>query len=323
MTVLITGGAGYIGSHAAFTLMEAGEAVLVLDNLTTGSRAALDDDVRFVNGNVGDRELVTALLKQYEIETIIHFAGSKTVPESVRDPLLYYRNNTSNSIALIEASIKCGIRHLIFSSTAAVYGNTSNGPVSEDAALQPLSPYGFSKLIVERVLHDVGVAHEMSFVVLRYFNVAGANARVRTDHRRPRERQLIEVAAEAAAGKRNALKVFGSDYPTRDGTCVRDYIHVLDLVHAHIQALHYLRNGNPSVVLNCGYGRGTSVLEVINTAKQLSGRDFKVEMVGRRPGDPPYVVADSTLIRSTLDWKPKYDRLDLIMLDAMQRERRI
>jgi UDP-glucose 4-epimerase len=323
MTVLITGGAGYIGSHAAFTLMEAGEAVLVLDNLTTGSRAALDDDVRFVNGNVGDRELVTALLKQYEIETIIHFAGSKTVPESVRDPLLYYRNNTSNSIALIEASIKCGIRHLIFSSTAAVYGNTSNGPVSEDAALQPLSPYGFSKLIVERVLHDVGVAHEMSFVVLRYFNVAGANARVRTDHRRPRERQLIEVAAEAAAGKRNALKVFGSDYPTRDGTCVRDYIHVLDLVHAHIQALQYLRNGNPSVVLNCGYGRGTSVLEVINTAKQLSGRDFKVEMVGRRPGDPPYVVADSTLIRSTLDWKPKYDRLDLIMLDAMQRERRI
>src|SRR6478736_5710002 len=291
MPVLVTGGAGYIGSHMVLELAETGERVVVLDNLSTGHDWAIPPGVPLVVGDSGDQELVGRLLRDEAVDAIIHFAASIVVPDSVRDPLGYYRNNTVNTRALIECAVQAGVRNFIFSSTAAVYGNPAEIPVTENAPLQPISPYGSSKLMSEVMLRDAGHAHGLSHVILRYFNVAGADPLRRTGQATRAATHLIKVAVETALGLRAKLDVFGDDYPTPDGTCIRDYIHVSDLVQAHLDALRYLRKGGASVTANCGYGRGYSVREVIDTVKQVSGVDFRVDLSPRRPGDPAQIVA--------------------------------
>ena len=282
MTVLVTGGAGYIGSHMVNELLDAGERVVVLDNLSTGLRWAVPANVPLIVGETGDQPLVDKLIREHGMNEIIHFAASIVVPDLVRDPLGYYRNNTANSRALIECAVKGGVRHFIFSSTAAVYGNPAHVPVPEDAPTQPISPYGWSKLMTEIMLRDAGRAHGLNHVILRYFNVAGADPQSRTGQSSPAATHLIKVAVEAALGLRPKMQVFGTDYPTPDGTCIRDYIHVSDLTRAHSDALRHLRSGGSSLTLNCGYGHGFSVLEVIDTVKRVSGADFKVELAPRR-----------------------------------------
>src|SRR5277367_2474496 len=321
MTVLVTGGAGYIGSQMVNELSDAGERVVVLDNLSTGHRWAVPDGVPLIVGETGDQPLVSRLIREHNVSEIIHFAASIVVPDSVRDPLGYYRNNTANSRALIECAVKTGVRHFIFSSTAAVYGNPATIPVSEDAPTQPISPYGWSKLMTEIMLGDAGRAHGLTHVILRYFNVAGADPQNRTGQSSPAATHLIKVAAETALGLRPKLQIFGTDYPTPDGTCIRDYIHVSDLSRAHSDALRYLRSGAPSLTLNCGYGHGFSVLEVIEMVKRVSGVDFKVEMAPRRPGDSAQIVAASELARSKLGWRPRYDDLSTIVSHALAWER--
>jgi UDP-glucose 4-epimerase len=323
MTVLVSGGAGYIGSQMVHDLVDAGESVVVLDNLSTGHRWAVADSVPLVVGETGDQPLVTQLIREHGIEAIIHFAASIVVPESVRDPLGYYRNNTVNSRALIECAVKCGVRSFIFSSTAAVYGNPSSVPVSEDSPTIPVSPYGWSKLMTEIMLRDASSAHELRHVVLRYFNVAGADPRGRTGLSSANATHLIKVAVEAALGLRPKLDVFGTDYPTPDGTCIRDYIHVSDLTRAHSEALRYLRSGGASLRLNCGYGHGFSVLEVIEAVKRVSGVAFKVEYAPRREGDPVRIIADSRRLRSMLDWKPRFDDIATIVGHALDWERKL
>jgi UDP-glucose 4-epimerase len=323
MTVLVTGGAGYIGSHMVHALVDAGERVVVLDNLTTGFDWALAKGVPLVIGETGDQPRVAALLAEHRVDAIIHFAASIVVPDSVADPLGYYRNNTVNSRALIETAVKGGVRHFIFSSTAAVYGNPEHVPVREDDPTIPMSPYGSSKLMTEIMLRDAGVAHDLRHVILRYFNVAGADPLGRTGQSTKGATHLIKVAVETALGSRPRMNVFGTDYPTPDGTCIRDYIHVSDLVRAHLDALNYLRAGGASVTLNCGYGRGFSVLEVIETVKRVSGVDFKVEIVDRRAGDPAQIVAASDRARSTLQWQPQFDNLDTIVTHALAWERKL
>jgi len=317
MTVLVTGGAGYIGSHMVHALVDAGERVVVLDNLTTGFDWAVAPGASLVIGETGDQLCVAALIAEHHIDAVIHFAASTVVPESLRDPLGYYRNNTVNSRALIETAVKQGVRHFIFSSTAAVYGNPKRLPVREDDATAPMSPYGSSKLMTEIMLRDAGSAYGLRHVILRYFNVAGADPLGRTGQSTRRATHLIKVAVEAALGLRPKLEVFGADYPTPDGTCIRDYIHVCDLVRAHSDALAYLRGGGESTTLNCGYGRGFSVREVIDTVKQVSGVDFKVEFTGRRAGDPANIVAASDLVRSTLKWQPRFHDLQTIVTHAL------
>ncbi len=323
MTVLVTGGAGYIGSHMVRELVDAGERVVVLDNLSTGFAWLVPQGVPLVVGDSGDQDLVAGLIRQHPVEAIIHFAASIVVPDSVRDPLAYYRNNTVNSRALFECAVKNGVRHVIFSSTAAVYGNTTEAPVNEDAPTQPISPYGWSKLMSEIMLRDAGRAHSLGHVILRYFNVAGADPRCRTGQSGKASTHLIKVAVETALGLRPKIEVFGSDYPTPDGSCIRDYIHVSDLTRAHSDALRYLRSGAPSVTLNCGYGHGYSVFEVIDTIKRVSGADFKVEMAPRREGDPARIVADSQKIRATLGWQPRFDDLSTIAAHALAWEREL
>jgi UDP-glucose 4-epimerase len=323
MTVLVTGGAGYIGSHTVHELADAGERVVVLDNLSTGFLSALPDPAMAVGGDVGDQALVASLIDTHGIDAIIHFAGSIVVPESVRDPLGYYRNNTVNSRALIEAAVKGGVRHFIFSSTAAVYGNPARVPVAEDAPLAPVSPYGWSKLMTEVMLRDTAAAHGLRHVILRYFNVAGADPKGRTGQSTPDATHLIKVAVQAALGLRERLDVFGTDYPTPDGTCIRDYIHVTDLARAHRAALGHLRNGGDSVTLNCGYGRGYSVLQVIDAVKRAVGRDLPVRLVERRAGDPAAIVAAADRIRALLHWAPELDNLDTIVGHALAWERRL
>jgi len=323
MTILVTGGAGYIGSHMVHELNDAGEPVVVLDNLSTGFRFLVPGKVPFVVGSTGDRKLVEETIARHRVEAIIHFAASIVVPDSVADPLGYYSNNTMNTCALLDVAIKAGVRQFIFSSTAAVYGNAETVPVREDAPTAPISPYGTSKLMSEIMLHDAGKAHGLRFVVLRYFNVAGADPRLRTGQSTPQATHLIKVASEVAVGKRAKIDVYGTDYPTPDGTCVRDYIHVSDLARAHSAALAYLRRGGTSATFNCGYGRGASVFEVIDAVKRVSGRDFPVEIAGRRPGDPPALVADVSRIRATLDWHPQFDNLDTIVGHALAWERRL
>jgi UDP-glucose 4-epimerase len=317
MTVLVTGGAGYIGSHMVHALLDAGERVVVLDNLTTGFDWAVAPGASLVIGETGDQSCVAALIAEHLIDVVIHFAASTVVPDSLRDPLGYYRNNTANSRALIETAVKQGVRHFIFSSTAAVYGDPKRVPVREDDATAPMSPYGSSKLMTEIMLRDAGSAHGLRHVILRYFNVAGADPLGRTGQSTRRATHLIKVAVEAALGRRPKLEVFGADYPTPDGTCIRDYIHVCDLVRAHSDALAYLRGGGESATLNCGYGRGFSVREVIDTVKQVSGVDFKVEFAGRRAGDPANIVAASDLLRSTLKWQPRFHDLQTIVTHAL------
>ncbi len=323
MTILVTGGAGYIGSQMVHELVDAGERVVVLDNLSTGHRWAVAEGVPLIIGETGDQALVSRLLREHGIETIIHFAASTVVPDSVRDPLGYYRNNTANSRALIECAVACRVRHFIFSSTAAVYGNPAVIPVPEDAPTLPISPYGWSKLMTEIMLRDAGRAHNLAHVILRYFNVAGADPRGRTGQSSPNATHLIKVAAEAALGLRSKLEVFGTDYPTPDGTCVRDYIHVSDLTGAHSRALRYLRSGGTSLTLNCGYGRGFSVLDVIGTMKRMSGVDFKVEYAPRRNGDCAQIVAGSEQIRAVLGWQPRFDDLTTIAAHALDWEREL
>jgi UDP-glucose 4-epimerase len=321
MTVLITGGAGYIGSHMVHALVDAGERVVVLDNLTTGFDWAVAPGATLVIGDSGDQARVTALISEHRVDAIIHFAASIVVPESVRDPLGYYRNNTVNSRALIETAVKQGVRHFVFSSTAAVYGNATRMPVREDDPTVPTSPYGSSKLMTEIMLRDAGTAHGLRHVILRYFNVAGADPHGRTGQSTKGATHLIKVAVEAALGLRPKVDVFGTDYPTPDGTCIRDYIHVSDLVAAHFDSLAYLRGGGASTTLNCGYGRGFSVLEVIDTVKRVSGIDFKLERADRRPGDPAQIVADSTRARALLDWQPQFNDLETIVAHALAWER--
>ena len=323
MTILVTGGAGYIGSHMVHTLADAGESVVVLDNLSTGFEWAVPKGVPLVLGETGDPLRVAALIAEHRVDAIIHFAASIVVPDSVRDPLGYYRNNTMNSRSLLEVAVNSGVRQFIFSSTAAVYGNPEQVPVSEDATLTPMSPYGSSKLMTEVMLKDVGVAYGLKYVILRYFNVAGADPAQRTGQSTVGATHLIKVAVEAALGKRQKLDVYGTDYNTPDGTCVRDYIHVMDLANAHMASLSHLRGGGDSATFNCGYGHGYSVLEVIDAVKRVSGRDFKVELAPRRPGDPAMIVADSARIRAQLGWAPRLDNLDTIVEHAVAWERRL
>jgi UDP-glucose 4-epimerase len=323
MTVLVTGGAGYIGSHMVHALVDAGERVVVLDNLASGFDWAVAQGASLVIGDVGDQPRVAALIAEHKVDAIIHFAASVVVPDSVRDPLGYYRNNTVNSRALIETAVKGGVRHFIFSSTAAVYGNPERVPVREDDATVPTSPYGSSKLMTEIMLRDAGSAHGLRHMILRYFNVAGADPLGRTGHSTKGATHLIKVSIETVLGLRPKVDVFGTDYPTPDGTCIRDYIHVSDLVSAHSEALGYLRGGGVSATINCGYGRGFSVLEVINTVKQVSGVDFKVEFAGRRAGDPAQVVAASDRARSLLKWQPHFDDLETIVCHALAWERKL
>src|SRR5258708_2781382 len=322
MTILVTGGAGYIGSHMVHALVDAGESIVVLDNLSAGFDGAVPKAVPLVVGETGDQTRVAALIAEHGVDAIIHFAASMVVPDSVADPLGYYRNNTVNSRALIETAVKSGIRHFIFSSTAAVYGNPLRVPINEDDATIPMSPYGSSKLMTEIMLRDAGAAHGLSYLILRYFNVAGADPSMRTGQSTKGATHLIKVAVETALGLRPMIEVFGMDYQTPDGTCIRDYIHVSDLVRAHSDALRHLRGGGASVTLNCGYGRGFSVLDVIDTVKRASGVDFKVVTSGRRPGDPAAIVADSSRIRALLGWAPRFDDLETIVGHALKWERR-
>jgi UDP-glucose 4-epimerase len=323
MTVLVTGGAGYIGSHMVHALLDAGERVVVLDNLSTGFDWAVAAAAPLVVGGSGDQTLIGGIIRDHDVDAIIHFAASIVVPDSVRDPLGYYRNNTVNTRALIECAIEHGARHFIFSSTAAVYGNPVEIPVREDAPTMPISPYGWSKLMTEIMLRDAGRAHELSHAILRYFNVAGADPQGRTGQSTAGATHLIKVAVETALGLRDELNVFGTDYPTIDGTCIRDYIHVADLVLAHLAALRALRSGAPSTTLNCGYGHGFSVREVIDAVKRVSGVDFRVKNAPRRAGDAAMVVADTAQIRNALAWRPQYDDLAMIVRDALAWERKL
>jgi UDP-glucose 4-epimerase len=323
MTILVTGGAGYIGSHMVHALRDAGEDVVVLDNLSTGRRSAIPSGVPLVIGDTGDESGVTSLMRKYRPEAIIHFAASIIVPDSVRDPLAYYRNNTANSRTLLAAAVEANVRHFIFSSTAAVYGNPVEVPVSEDATPMPMSPYGASKLMTEMMLRDASAAYGIGHIILRYFNVAGADPQGRVGQSTPDATHLIKVAVQAAVGLRPHLEVYGTDYPTPDGTCVRDYIHVTDLVRAHSAALAYLRKGGADATLNCGYGQGYSVLDVIGAVKRISGQDFPVRLGPRRPGDPATIVAHADRIRDLLGWSPKLDDLDTIVKHALAWERQL
>jgi UDP-glucose 4-epimerase len=323
MTVLVTGGAGFIGSHMALELLDAGEDVLVLDNLSTGFRWAVPEGAKFIEGDVGDQSLVRGLLQDNDIDAILHFAGSIVVPESVADPLGYYLNNTCKSRSLIACAVETKIPNFIFSSSAAVYGIPKINPVTEDATLEPISPYGSSKLMTETMLRDTAKAHPLRFVALRYFNVAGADPKGRSGQSSAQATHLIKVASETALGMRPRLEVFGTDYETPDGTCIRDYIHVSDLVRAHLDALRYLREGGESIVLNCGYGKGFSVLDVIAAVKKASGKDFPVHMTDRRPGDPAALVAGADRIREVLGWVPQRNNLDTIVEDALSWEKRL
>ncbi|MDB5548649.1 MAG: galE [Tardiphaga sp.] len=323
MTVLVTGGAGYIGSHTVHALVDAGESVVVVDNLSTGFSAFIPEGVPLFIGDAADESLVENVIAAHRVDSIIHFAGSVVVSESMRDPLGYYRNNTMTTRSLLNTAVTCGIRRFIFSSTAAVYGNPDDVPVREDAPTRPLSPYGFSKLMTEIMLHDVAAAHGIDYVALRYFNVAGADPKGRIGLATAGATHLLKIAVEAATGQRAKIDVFGTDYPTPDGSCIRDFIHVSDLADAHRAALSYLRAGGASATLNCGYGRGYSVLESIAAVRRIAGRNFAVRHAERRPGDIMTMVADTSRIRATLDWTPRYDDLDTIATHALAWEQKL
>jgi UDP-glucose 4-epimerase len=306
MSVLITGGAGYIGSHMAHQLVEAGESIVVLDNLSTGVEKNLPRDIAFVRGDIADQALVSGILDRHKVDSVIHFAGSVVVPDSVENPLDYYANNTAAARTLIEACVRHRVPNFIFSSTAAVYGSPPVIPVSEDGPTIPSSPYGRSKLMTEWILQDTAAAHGIKFGILRYFNVAGADPAVRTGQSTPRATHLIKRACQVATGQVARMTIFGTDYETPDGTGVRDYIHVSDLVDIHQCVLQYLRANAASVLLNCGYGRGFSVREVVAAVERISGQRLDVELAPRRPGDLAIVVANTAKLSQVLGWKPKH-----------------
>ena len=323
MTVLVTGGAGYIGSHMVLELADAGEDVVVLDNLVTGFDWAIDGRARFETGHAGDIDNVLRLIEKYSISEIVHFAGSIVVPESVTDPLKYYGNNTATSRNLIEAAVKGGVKHFVFSSTAAVYGMTGLAPVVEDTPLNPMSPYGRSKLMTEWMLADVAAAHDITYGVLRYFNVAGADPGKRSGQSTPQATHLIKVACQAALGQREKMDIFGTDYETPDGTCIRDYIHVTYLIAAHALLLKHLRAGGESTTLNCAYGQGYSVREVVETVRSVSGVNFRAEEGPRRAGDPASITATGEKVRQLLGWVPQHDDLTEIVESAYAWERHL
>ena len=321
MAILVTGGAGYIGGHMVLALLDAGEEVVVLDDLSTGFSWAVASPAIFVRGDMGDQQALAAIFSTYRIDAIAHFAAKIVVPESVANPLLYYLNNMAKARNLIEAAVRADIRQFIFSSTAAVYGEPGINPVNEDTPLQPINPYGRSKLMVEWMLEDVAKAWDFSYVALRYFNVAGADPAGRLGQSTPNATHLIKVAVQAALGLRPGMDVYGTDYPTPDGTCIRDYIQVSDLIAAHLLALSHLRSGGQSLVLNCGYGHGHSVREVVDVVKQVTGVDFEVRLGRRRAGDPAMLVAGADRIRSLLGWTPRHDDLKEIVRQAYAWER--
>ncbi len=320
--ILVTGGAGYIGSHAVLALKDAGWQPVVIDNLVTGFRSAVPNDVPFVEANIGDDVLLQETINQYEIGAILHFAGSVVVPESVSDPLKYYRNNTANSRSLIESAIRAGVRHMIFSSTAATYGIPEESPVREDTPTIPINPYGMSKLMTEYMLRDVAAAHDFNYCALRYFNVAGADPDGRTGQSTAGATHLIKVAVEAALGKRANVSVFGTDFATEDGTGVRDYIHVADLAAAHVIALEALiADPAKSHTLNCGYGHGYSVMQVLDAVDRITNNKLVRVLEGRRAGDPDALISDNRAIVERFGWKPRFDDLDVIVKHALAWER--
>ncbi len=319
--ILVTGGAGYIGSHVVKALGEAGHSVLTYDNLSTGNRwAVLHGEL--VEGDLADRDTLRRVMREFQPAAVMHFAASIVVPESVREPLKYYRNNTANALNLLDVMAEQGIGRFIFSSTAAVYGIPTSIPVDEQAPLSPINPYGSAKAMVEQILRDLAFARDdFRYVALRYFNVAGADGQSRIGQAYREATHLITRALKTAKGESDKLQVFGTDYPTADGTCIRDYIHVDDLASAHLLALDYLLRGGESDVFNCGYGHGYSVREVVDVARRVTGVDFAVEETERRAGDPPALVADSTKLKGALGWQPRHDDLEYIVRTAWEWER--
>ena len=322
--VLVTGGAGYIGSHAVLALKDAGWSVSVVDDLSNGSRRVVPEDIPFFEGNIADRALMDRILREQGIGAIMHFAGSIVVPESVDNPLKYYANNTLASHSLISEAVAAGVKHILFSSTAAVYGAPERVPIVEDDPKLPINPYGASKLMTERMLDDASAAHPFNYGALRYFNVAGADPQGRTGQIGRGSTHLIKIAVEAAVGRRDHVAVFGDDYPTPDGTCIRDYIHVSDLAAAHVAALEWLtRHPDENLVMNCGYGNGLSVLEVLEAVDKANGKPVSRLIEGRRAGDPPMLVAGNARLLETLDWRPAYNDIDRIVGDALAWERKL
>ena len=321
--VLVTGGAGYIGSHVVLALLDAGYPVVVVDDLSTGRRDAVAPAASFVEGDIGDAALIAETMVRHSVGAVMHFAGSVVVPESVADPLKYYLQNTCKSRGLIQACVEAGVRRFIFSSTAAVYGSVDGGPVPEAAPTLPASPYGASKLMTEWMLRDAAAAHDLAYVALRYFNVAGADPQGRCGQSTPGATHLIKVACEVAAGRRPAMEIFGEDYETPDGTCVRDFIHVTDLAEAHLAALRDLETRGRSLTLNCGYGRGYSVKQVLAAVQRAAASPLEVRSAPRRPGDVAEIVADASRIREELGWQARHDDLDGIVRDALAWERKL
>jgi len=323
MKILITGGAGYIGSHVLNLLGMTGEHdIVVVDNLSTGRKEAMLYG-RHIEENLENTEVIDKLFADEKFEACIHFAGSIVVPESVSDPIKYYKNNTENSLNVVGLCVKHGVKNFIFSSTAAVYGDLEGGVCTEESATVPINPYGTSKLMTELMLRDTSAAHDFNFVALRYFNVAGANVDLKVGQCTPNATHLIKIASECASGKRDKMAIFGTDYGTPDGTCIRDYIHVDDLAQAHVDSLTYLAGGGKSEIMNCGYGHGFSVREVIDTVKKVTGVDFPAEEIERRPGDAEKLISVADKIRKTIGWTPKYDDLELIVKTAYEWEKKL
>jgi UDP-glucose 4-epimerase len=322
MSVLVTGGAGYIGSHMTYALLDRGEEVVVLDNLSTGVRSLVSEEAVFVEGEVADQALVAGLIREHGIDAVIHFAGSIVVPESVAEPLRYYQNNVVASRSLIEACIAGAVKNFVFSSTAAIYGLSNSERITEEEQKNPINPYGRSKLMTEWILEDAARAYDFRYLALRYFNVAGADPRGRTGQSTPKATHLIKRACQVALGRVSHLDVFGTDFPTPDGTGVRDYIHVTDLANAHLLALDALRTGASSTSYNCGYGTGFSVRQVIDCMEAVLGRRLPVKEGPRRPGDPPSLISDPTKLKTVLKWRPEHDDLDEIIRSALEWERR-
>ncbi len=323
MSVLITGGAGYIGSHMSWSCLDQGREVIVLDDLSTGRRGLVAKDAQFYQGDAGDQRLLRRIIQKHSVKSVVHFAGSLVVPESVALPLTYYANNSCVSRALIDVCVQEGVENFVFSSTAAVYGIPERNPVDEAATPVPINPYGRSKLVTEWTLEDAGRAHGLRFLVLRYFNVAGADPLGRSGQSTPKATQLVKRACEAAVGRIPVLDICGTDFPTHDGTGVRDYIHVSDLVAAHMNGLDYLERGGASITLNCGYGHGFSVREVVEMVGKVAGHPVPAREAPRRPGDPPELVADFTKLKSVLGWRPKFDSLEEIAATAYRWEQRL